>query len=71
MFLGMIAITIAVFVHELTHRIFGLEQGFDTEFKPFFYGLVAGLVLTFMSYGIKKGCQQYGPVDGAGPCRSV
>jgi N-acetylglutamate synthase-like GNAT family acetyltransferase len=27
--------------------------------------------VTFMSYGIKKGCQQYGPVDGAGPCRSV
>jgi len=27
--------------------------------------------VTFMSYGIKKGRQQYGPVDGAGPCRSV
>ena len=27
--------------------------------------------VTFMSYRIKKGCQQYGPVDGAGPCRSV
>jgi len=27
--------------------------------------------VTFMSYGIKKGCQQYGPVDGAGSCRSV
>ena len=27
--------------------------------------------VTFMSYRIKKGCPQYGPVDGAGPCRSV
>jgi N-acetylglutamate synthase-like GNAT family acetyltransferase len=27
--------------------------------------------VTFMSYGIKKGCPQYGPVDGAGPCRSI
>ena len=25
--------------------------------------------VTFMSYGIKKSCQQYAPVDGAGPCR--
>jgi len=25
--------------------------------------------VTFMSYGIKKSCQQYTPVDGAGPCR--
>lgn len=25
--------------------------------------------VTFMSYGIKKSCQQYAPLDGAGPCR--
>jgi N-acetylglutamate synthase-like GNAT family acetyltransferase len=25
--------------------------------------------VTFMSYGIKKSCQQYAPPDGAGPCR--
>jgi N-acetylglutamate synthase-like GNAT family acetyltransferase len=25
--------------------------------------------VTFMSYGIKKSCQQYTPPDGAGPCR--
>ena len=25
--------------------------------------------VTFMSYGIKKRCQQYAPPDGAGPCR--
>jgi len=27
--------------------------------------------VTFMSYAIEKDCQQFGPVDGAGPCRSV
>jgi N-acetylglutamate synthase-like GNAT family acetyltransferase len=26
-------------------------------------------LVTFMSYGIKKSCQQYAPPDGAGPCR--
>ena len=49
--LGLIAIIIAVFVHETVHRIFGLEQGYRTDFKPFFYGLIAGMVLTSMSYG--------------------
>ena len=51
LFLGLIGIIIAVFVHESVHRIFGLEQGYKTDFKPFFYGLIAGLVITFMSYG--------------------
>jgi Zn-dependent protease len=51
MLLSIIAVIIAVFVHESVHRIFGLEQGYRTEYKPFFYGLIAGLVITFMSYG--------------------
>jgi predicted GNAT family acetyltransferase len=25
--------------------------------------------VTFMSYGVKKGCQEYAALDGAGPCR--
>lgn len=49
--LGAVAITLAVLVHESARRIVGLEQGFRIEFKPFFYGMLAGLVLAFMSYG--------------------
>ena len=50
-FLCAIAVTIAVFVHETAHRVTGLEQGYKTSYKPFFYGLIAGLILSFMSYG--------------------
>jgi Zn-dependent protease len=50
-FLCAIAIAIAIFVHEAARRIMGLEQGFRVEFKPFMYGLIAGLVLAFMSNG--------------------
>ncbi|MFH1181883.1 MAG: hypothetical protein V1702_02905 [Candidatus Woesearchaeota archaeon] len=50
-FLCLIAVAVAIFVHESVRRIMGLEQGFRVEFKPFMYGLIAGLVLSFMSYG--------------------
>ncbi len=46
-----IAVVIAVFFHEVTHRVIGLEQGYKTQYKPFFYGLIAGLILSFISYG--------------------
>jgi hypothetical protein len=49
--LCLIAVTIAVFAHEFAHRVTGLEQGYKVTFKPFFYGLIAGLILSFMSYG--------------------
>ncbi|MBN2454605.1 hypothetical protein JXB11_03600 [Candidatus Woesearchaeota archaeon] len=49
--LGLIAVIIAVFVHQSVQRIFGLEQGYRVEFKPFIYGLIGGLVIAFMSYG--------------------
>jgi N-acetylglutamate synthase-like GNAT family acetyltransferase len=41
----------------------GFVEGESKEFPhlPF--------LVTFMSYGIKKTCQQYAPQDGAGPCR--
>ncbi len=51
LFLGFIAVVIAVVAHETAHRIVGLEQGYKTQFKPAFYGLIAGLILSFMSYG--------------------
>ncbi|MEK6837743.1 MAG: hypothetical protein AABX69_03770, partial [Nanoarchaeota archaeon] len=49
--LSIIAVAIAVFVHESAHRIFGLNMGYKTEFKPFLYGLRAGVILAFMTYG--------------------
>ena len=41
----------------------GFVEGESKEFPhlPF--------LVTFMSYGIKISCQQYAPLDGAGPCR--
>lgn len=50
-FLSLFAVAIAVFVHESAHRIVGLNMGYKTEFKPFLYGLVAGVILAFMTYG--------------------
>ncbi|MBI3034542.1 hypothetical protein HYY72_05275 [Candidatus Woesearchaeota archaeon] len=47
----LVAVTIAVLAHETAHRLIGLEQGYKVIFKPFFYGLIAGLVLSVMSYG--------------------
>ena len=52
----------------------------QTELKDWYTGLgfVEGeskefphlpFLVTFMSYGIKKTCQQYVPQDGVGPCR--
>ena len=49
--LSVVAVALAVFVHESAHRIFGLNMGYKTEFKPFLYGLVAGVILAFMTYG--------------------
>ncbi|MBI2133282.1 hypothetical protein HYU11_01220 [Candidatus Woesearchaeota archaeon] len=49
--ISMAAVSLAVFPHEIVHRIVGLEQGYKTSFRPFFYGLLAGLILSFMSYG--------------------
>ncbi len=49
--ISIIAVAIAVLVKESAHRIIGLEQGYKVTFKPFFYGLIAGVILSFMSYG--------------------
>ncbi|MBI2175965.1 hypothetical protein HYU40_01270 [Candidatus Woesearchaeota archaeon] len=49
--LSIFAVAIAVFAHESAHRIFGLNMGYKTEFKPFIYGLLAGVILAFMTYG--------------------
>ncbi len=51
MLLSFTAIAVAVFVHESAHRIFALNMGYKVEFKPVLYGLIAGIILAFMSNG--------------------
>ena len=49
--ISIIAITLAVIVHEAAHRVIGLNMGYKTEFKPVLYGLVAGVLIAFMTAG--------------------
>jgi Zn-dependent protease len=49
--LSVIAIVIAVFVHESAHKVVGLNMGYKIDYKPFLYGLVAGVIVAFMTYG--------------------
>jgi Zn-dependent protease len=51
MLFSLIAVAIAVLVHEAAHKITAPNLGTKVEFKPFFYGLLGGLILSFMSYG--------------------
>jgi len=51
MFLSLIAVLVAVIVHESAHRIAAPNLGYKIEFKPFFFGILGGLILAFMSYG--------------------
>ena len=44
-------VALAVIVHETAHRIYALHIGFQLEFKPFFYGLVAGLIVMLLTLG--------------------
>ena len=48
---GLIAVTVAVFMHESAHRLMAPNLGYKVEFKPVFFGLLGGLILSFMSYG--------------------
>jgi Zn-dependent protease len=51
MLVSLIAVLIAVIIHESAHRIAAPMLGYKVEFKPFFFGLLGGLILAFMSYG--------------------
>lgn len=51
MLLSLIAVLVAVIVHESSHRIVAPNLGYKLEFRPFFFGLLGGLILSFMSYG--------------------
>ncbi len=49
--LSLIAVAVAVFAREAAHRLFALNMGYKLQFKPFLYGLLAGVILAFMTYG--------------------
>ena len=48
---SLIAVSIAFFIHELAHRITAANLGYKVEFKPSLYGLLAGILITLLSYG--------------------
>ncbi len=48
---SLIAVTVAVVIHESAHRIAAPNLGYKLEFRPFFFGIIGGLILTFMTYG--------------------
>lgn len=47
----LIVVTLSVLVHEAAHRIYALHIGFKLEFRPWFYGLVAGIIVTLLTFG--------------------
>lgn len=49
--ISFIAVIIAVFIHESAHRIVAPNLGYRLEFKPFFFGILGGIILAFMTYG--------------------
>lgn len=51
MLLSLIVVVLAVLIHESAHRIAAPNLGYRIEFRPFFFGLLGGLILAFMSYG--------------------
>ena len=51
MLLSLVVVSIAVIIHESAHRIVAPNMGYKIEFRPFFFGILGGLILAFMSYG--------------------
>ncbi len=47
----LLIVALAVFVHEAAHRLYALHIGFQLEFKPWFYGLVAGIIMMLLTFG--------------------
>ena len=44
-------IALAVIVRETAHKIMGLSYGWNVEFIPWFYGLIAGLLVAVLTFG--------------------
>ena len=51
MLISLVVVVLAVLIHESAHRIAAPNLGYRIEFRPFFFGLLGGLILAFMSYG--------------------
>jgi Zn-dependent protease len=50
-FLSLFAVALAVFAKESAQRLIALNMGYKPQFKPFIYGVIAGVILAFMTYG--------------------
>jgi len=48
---GMVLVTIVLFVHHFTQRVVGVHMGFRVEQTVWWYGLIGGLILVFVSNG--------------------
>jgi len=48
---SIVIVALALLVHEAAHRVYGLDIGFRVEFQPWIYGLVAGVMISIMTYG--------------------
>ena len=49
--ISLVAVVIAVLIHESAHRIVAPNLGYRLEFRPFFFGIFGGIILAFMTYG--------------------
>ena len=51
LFIAIILITITILIHDGAQRISALHSGFRIEYKMWWYGLLIGLILVFISKG--------------------
>ncbi len=51
MLLCLIIVAVSVFFKEIIKRLYGISHGFRVEYKNWYYGLIAGLILTVVSNG--------------------
>ena len=49
--LAIIIVGIAIYVHEMAHRMIALRFGYRIEYKTWIFGLIGGLLLTFLTNG--------------------
>ncbi len=50
--LAVVVAALSFFIHELTHRIFAIMIGFKSDFKIWWGGLIASLLIVFASNGV-------------------
>ena len=48
---SLVLVVVVMFVHHAGQRLWGLKRGFRVEQRLWWYGLVASLILAFISYG--------------------